>query len=238
MLSNQIVNQKITFQLLILLLVSSICYGQDISRKQPIWWFGLSGGVNKNYDRGTTQILNTDLTIPAAFHKGQGVRPYASILMEYRPNPLLGLQLNVAFDHRGSKFEEVIAPCNCLATLTSNLTYVVIEPSLRYAPFKSAFYVFMGPTFSFNIDKSFTYTQLNQEDVSADMSEINDNVFGFQLGTGLDIPVSKKNSQAQMTISPFVSFQSDVFQAPRKIENWSIYSVRGGIALKFGSIRN
>jgi hypothetical protein len=38
-----------------------------------------------------------------------------------------------------------------------------------------------------------------------------------------------------MTLSPFASFQTNLGQEPRKIENWSIYTVRAGIALKFGT---
>jgi hypothetical protein len=32
-----------------------------------------------------------------------------------------------------------------------------LEPSLRFAPFKSNFYLYGGPRLAFNLDKSFTY---------------------------------------------------------------------------------
>jgi outer membrane protein OmpA-like peptidoglycan-associated protein len=40
-----------------------------------------------------------------------------------------------------------------------------------------------------------------------------------------------------MTISPFASFQTDYFDAPRSVETWTIYSVRAGVALKFGTVK-
>jgi hypothetical protein len=38
-----------------------------------------------------------------------------------------------------------------------------------------------------------------------------------------------------MTLSPFASFQTDLINSPRKIESWSIYTIRAGVALKFGT---
>ena len=61
--------------------------------------------------------------------------------------------LNVAYDNRGGKFDDVMAPCNCPATLSTNISYIAIEPSLRLAPFGSSFYIFAGPTVSFNVTK-------------------------------------------------------------------------------------
>src|SRR6185295_11221466 len=40
---------------------------------RPNWWFGVAAGANFNFFRGTTQQLNSDLTVPAAFHHGKGL---------------------------------------------------------------------------------------------------------------------------------------------------------------------
>src|SRR6187402_2476185 len=77
---------------------------------QPTWWFGLSGAANFNFYDGTTQTLNSSLIAPTALHKGRGVRPYGSILVEYRPAGAWGAMLNVGYDGRGAKFNEVVAP--------------------------------------------------------------------------------------------------------------------------------
>lgn len=227
--------QKFAFVFLVMILAGITGHTQIVKRVQPAWWFGVSGAANFNTFRGTTQVLNNSLTIPAAFHKGQGIKPYASVLAEYRPGKVWGGMLNVAYDNRGGKFDEVMAPCNCPANLTTNIGYVVIEPSLRIAPFSNAFYIFAGPTIAFNVAKRFEYTQLRQPDTKADWSELRSTVFAAQAGLGIDIPVSKKTAETQMTLSPFASFQTDMINSPRKIESWSVYTIRAGVALKFGT---
>src|SRR6202043_2214074 len=97
----------------------------------PTWWFGVSGAANLNFYDGTTQRLDNSLIVPTAFHKGHGVRPYGSLLMEYRPGRIWGFILNVGYDNRGAKLDNVMAPCNCPATLKTDISYVSIEPSLR-----------------------------------------------------------------------------------------------------------
>lgn len=236
MLQNHITKQKITIIFLMLIFAVTSGYSQDVKRIQPKWWFGESLAANFNYYDGTTQMLNNNLAVPTAFHKAYGVKPYASFLIEYRPNKLIGLMLNIAYDNRGAAFTGVtVAPCNCLATLATNLSYVSFEPSIRLAPFKSAFYVFAGPTIGMNITKEFTYTQQKQTDTKADWSNINKTVISAQAGAGIDIPLSKKASRTQMELSPFVSFQTDLGQSPRSVESWAIYTLRAGIALKFGT---
>lgn len=227
--------QKFTFILMMLIFGAVTTQAQNQERVQPIWWFGESGAANINYYRGTTQMINSNLTVPSAFHKGDAVRPYASLLTEYRPNKTWGGMLNVAYDNRGGKFDEVQAPCGCSADLSTNLSYITVEPSLRLAPFSSAFYIFAGPTVSFNISKAFTYDQEKQTEKRGDWSDIRKTVFSAQAGAGFDIPLSAKMSATQMTLSPFISFQTDLGQAPRTIESWSIYTLRAGIALKFGT---
>ena len=234
MLLNRTIIRKFFTLSLVLFTISASTQAQKTKRVQPVWWFGESGAANLNYYRGTTQTLNSTTTAPTAFNKGKGLKPYASLLMEYRPNKTLGGMLNVAFDNRGGKFNTVIAPCNCPAELSTNLSYVTIEPSLRLAPFSNAFYLFAGPTISFNVAKTFTYKQAKQPNVRADFGDIRKTVFSAQAGAGIDIPVSARTSATQMTISPFVSYQTNLGKGPRSVDSWSIYTVRAGIALKFG----
>lgn len=234
MLPSHTKKQRSTLLLLVLLAATAV-QAQPVKRVQPKWWFGQSIAANFNTYRGTTQKLNQSLTVPTAFHEGKGVRPYVSLLTEYRPNKVAGFMLNIAWDNRGGHFNTVIAPCNCPADLSTKISYLAIEPSLRIAPFASAFYIFAGPTFSVNLSKEFYYTQLKQPDTKGDWSDINKTVFSGQAGAGIDIPISKKTSETQMTLSPFASFQTDFGHEPRKIESWSFYTVRAGLALKFGT---
>ena len=237
MLQFHISKKKFAIIFLMLIFAGVAGNAQKIKRTQPVWWFGESAAANFNYYRGTTQMLNNNLTVPAAFHKGDGLKPYLSLLTEYRPNKVLGGMLNIAYDNRGGKFDRVVAPCNCAADLSTNISYVTVEPSLRIAPFANAFYIFAGPTLSFNVSKAFTYTQEKQTDTRGDWSDIHKTVFSGQAGAGIDIPLSARTSATQMTVSPFVSFLTDFGHEPRSVESWSFYTVRAGIALKFGTSR-
>jgi outer membrane protein OmpA-like peptidoglycan-associated protein len=230
--------QKFAVIFMLIIFAGLTGHTQQVTTKaanpQPTWWFGTSGAANFNNYRGTTQMLNPGLTVPTAFHKGDGIKPYLSLLTEYRPNKVLGGMLNVAYDNRGGQFDGVIAPCNCPADLSTNISYVTVEPSLRIAPFASAFYLFAGPTLSFNVSKAFSYTQEKQTDTKGEWSDLQSTLFSAQAGAGIDIPVSAASRATQTTISPFVSFLTDFGHDPRKVESWSVYTVRAGIALKFG----
>jgi len=198
------------------------------------WWFGVSGAGNLNYYRGTTQRLDKDYFVPAAFHKGTSFRPYGSLFLEYNTDKIFGFMLNAGYDGRGGKFDDVIAPCNCPATLETNLSYITIEPSLRINAGKSKFYFFAGPRVAFNLQKDYEYTQLKQPDRDGEFSAINQTIFSGQVGAGYDYLISAPNSSTDVVLSPFISFHPYFGQDPRTVESWSVSTVRTGIALKFG----
>ena len=61
---------------------------------KPTWWFGIAAGGNLNFYRGTTQELNSDLTVPTAFNRGGGLGLYLAPLVEFhRPDSRLGVML-------------------------------------------------------------------------------------------------------------------------------------------------
>ncbi|MCC8426434.1 outer membrane beta-barrel protein [Mucilaginibacter sp. UR6-11] len=201
---------------------------------QPTWWFGVSGAANANWYDGTTQTLNNSLVVPTAFHKAFGIRPYASLLVEYRPTRIWGIMLNVAYDARGAKYKDVIAPCNCLATLHTDINYVSVEPSLRLGFNTTDLYFFAGPRVAYNIKNDFSYTQVNQPNTSGTLSDTKKIQVSGQIGMGYDIMLSKATSVTKVSLSPFVSYQPYFGQEPRSIESMSIQTVRLGMALKFG----
>jgi len=235
MLQNYKITQKSIFLFLVMIFAGTNTQAQVVKRVHPNWWWGFSGAANFNTYRGLTQQLTSSLSVPTAFRNGNDRRPYGSLLMEYRKSDVIGFMLNVGFDNRGGKFDQVMAPCNCPANLSTNLSYAVIEPSLRIAPFSNAFYLFAGPTIGINISKSFIYDQDKVDQLRGELSDVRKTLFGAQAGLGFDIPLSRKESETQMTLSPFGSFQTDLLQSPRTIESWSIYTIRAGIALKFGT---
>ncbi|RWY47851.1 OmpA family protein [Mucilaginibacter gilvus] len=227
---NKIIPKAIIFLLMVIMAGTTV----KAQTTQPTWWFGVSGAANFNIYNGTTQHLTNSLTAPTAFHKGNGVRPYGSILMEYRPKSVLGLMLNVAYDGRGGKFKDVVAPCNCPATLGTSASYVAIEPSIRLGIPSSGLYFFAGPRVAFNVNSDFAYTQLKQPNTNGEFSAMRKSLVSGQVGLGYDIMTSSAASTTKVSISPFVSFHPYFGQDPRSIESWNISTVRAGIALKFG----
>ena len=229
---------------LILTGLQTTLQAQEVQFTKPTWYFGVAGGANFNFYRGTTQELNSGFTVPSAFHDGNGVGLYVAPLIEFhRPDTRLGFMLQAGYDSRKGKFNEVMTPCNCPADLNTDLSYLTIEPSLRFAPFNSNFYLYAGPRFAFNTAKSFTYkqginpaypAQIPNADVNGDFSNVNDNLISMQIGAGYDIALSSQSKKTQFFLSPFVSFQPYYGQDPRTVESWNVTTVRAGLALKLG----
>ena len=217
---------------------------QETTYSQSSFRFGIAAGANFNFYRGSTQMLNPTFTAPVAFNYADGADFFIAPLIEYvHPTSNLGVSLQVGYDGRQSAFNQEITPCNCPADLTTKLRYITVEPTLRFAPFGSGFYLFGGPRMAFNIEKSFTYSlginpdlpdQLPTPDVKGDLSNVTPTLVSMQIGAGFDIPLSTAAYPMQAIFSPFVSFQPYFGQKPRSVETWNITTLRVGAALKFG----
>lgn len=215
---------------------------------KPSWFFGVAGGANFNFYRGSTQQLNASFTSPKTFHDGFGAGLFIAPLLEYRPaDSRWGVMLQAGYDNRRGKFDQVLTDCDCPADLKANMSYITIEPSLRFAPFKSNFYLYGGPRLAFNMDKSFTYQlgvnpaypdQTANAAVKGDFDNVEKTLISMQIGAGYDIPLSSDSNKTQFVLSPFVSFQPYFGQNPRSTETWNNTTVRAGVALKFGQGQN
>lgn len=235
---------KMVLSVLILTGSQTLLEAQESRFTRPSWWIGGAAGANFNFYRGSTQQLNSDFTSPVAFHDGVGTGLYFAPLVEFHPpGSVLGITLQVGYDSRRSSFDQKTTPCNCPADLSTNLSYITVEPNLRLAPFQSGFYLFGGPRLAFNYEKSFTYKlginpdfpdQAPTPDVKGDLSNIAATLVSMQIGAGYDIQLSSQNYQTQAVLSPFVSFQPYFGQSPRTIETWNVTTLRIGAALKFG----
>lgn len=206
----------------------------EAQTSKPIWWFGISGAANFNFYDGTTQRMNNSLFVPTAFHKGNGIKPFGSFLMEYRPGPVWGAMLNIGYDGRGGKFDDVMAPCDCPATLETDLSYLTIEPNLRLGSPTSNFYFFAGPRVAVNMNKDFSYTQEKQTDTDGEFSAIRKTLLSGQVGMGYDFQISSPDNVNKAVLSPFVSYHPYFGQDTRTIESWTVSTLRTGVALKFG----
>jgi outer membrane protein OmpA-like peptidoglycan-associated protein len=211
---------------------------------KPTWYFGLAGAANFNFYDGSTQQLNAAFTPPTTFHKGSGIGLFLAPSIEFhKPNTRFGFILQAGLDNRSGQFDQQLTDCNCAADLSTNLSYITVEPSLRFAPTKGNFYVYGGPRLAFNISKAFTYqqgvnpaypNQVAPANVKGDFSAVRNTILSMQVGAGYDIPLSKNTSKTQLVLSPFVAFQPYFGQKPRSIETWNLTTVRAGIVLKFG----
>ena len=217
---------------------------QALKYTKPSWFFGIAGGANFNFYRGSTQQLNAGFTAPAAFHDGNGTGLYIAPLLEYHsPDSIWGFMFQAGYDSRKGSFDQIKTACDCPADLKTNLSYITVEPSLRLAPFKSNFYLYGGPRLAFNMDKSFTYQlginpafpdQTPSPAVTGDFSDVKKTIVSMQIGAGYDIPLSSDSNKTQFVLSPFVAFQPYFGQNPRSTETWNITTIRAGVALKFG----
>ncbi|WMN12286.1 OmpA family protein [Marivirga salinae] len=211
---------------------------------KPSLWFGVAGGGNFNFYRGTTQELNADLTTPTAFRHGNGLGLFLAPSIEYyKPGSKFGVIFQAGYDSRKGTFDQVVTPCDCPADLKTNLGYITVEPSLRFAPFKSGFYLFGGPRLAYNLSKDFTYQQgVNPNFPSeatpaaeeGEFSDVKSMLLSMQIGAGYDIELSSQNRQTQFVLSPFASFHPYFGQNPRSIETWNNTTLRAGIVLKIG----
>nr|MBS0037151.1 OmpA family protein [Saprospiraceae bacterium] len=221
---------------------------QEFEYAKPTIWFGGAAGANFNFNRGSTQKLDASFTSPTAFHDGNTVGLYFAPLIEYHSPSGIGAMLQVGYDSRNSTFDQQRTVCDVPADLSTKLTYISVEPSLRLAPFDNGFYLYGGPRIAFNLHKEFTYElginpefpdQLPTPDVTGDLSDVNSTIISMQIGAGYDIPLNSQNNQTQLMISPFVSFHPSFGQNPRSTETWNITTVRVGTAVKFGNgVRN
>lgn len=215
-----------------------------VTYTKPSWFFGVAGGANFNFYRGSTRQLNAAFTPPVTFHDGDGTGLFVAPLLEFhRPDSRWGFMLQAGYDSRKGSFDQQKTACDCPADLSTDVSYITVEPSLRFAPFKSNFYLYGGPRLAFNMDKSFTYELginpafPNQEatpNVEGDFNNIEKTIISMQIGAGYDIPLSSQNNKTQFVLSPFVAFQPYFGQNPRATETWNITTVRAGVALKFG----
>ena len=219
---------------------------EESDRVQPTWWLGLSAADNLNFYSGTAQVLNPALTTPAPFHKGFGNGLYIAPHIEYRHDSIWGGMLEAGYDSRRGSFDHVICPCGQNSTLSTTLSYISIEPSLRVAPFAGRFFLYAGPRLAFNWapelvtannrrEKTFKYRQDYVPSTTAEFSSMRNTIFSGQIGLGYDIPLASSLNQTQLDLSPFISYQPYFGQKVRSTENWSVSTLRIGATLKFGT---
>jgi outer membrane protein OmpA-like peptidoglycan-associated protein len=229
---------------LIIVGIESPLKAQEVQYSKPSWYFGAAGGANFNFYDGSTQELNSNFTPATTFHEGMGVGLFLAPSIEYyKPTSRFGFILQAGLDSRRGTFDQQLTDCNCPGDLSTELSYITIEPSLRFAPTKGNFYLYGGPRIAFNQNKAFTYQQgINPDfsdqvapaDVEGDFSHIEKTIISMQVGAGYDIQLFQPAGKTQLVLSPFVTFHPYFGQNPRSKETWNLTTIRTGIVLKLG----
>ena len=240
--------KSLMLALTILIGIQTSLKAQEVQFTKPSWWFGVAGAANFNFSQGSTQNLDGSFAVPTTFHDAYGVGIYAAPLIEFHaPGSHWGMMLQAGYDSRRSKFNQVITPCHCPADLSTDLSYLTVEPSLRYTPFGSNFYLYGGPRFAYAITQAYTYKlginpafpdQTPTPDVTGDFSNVNKMQLSMQVGAGYDIALTSLHQRMQWVLSPFVSYHPYFGQDPRTVETWNMTTVRAGAALKLGRGHN
>src|SRR5213593_2997642 len=106
---------------------------------EPEWWYGGALGANFNYYGGEVRALNAGTLTPAPFSKGAGTGLYLAPLIEFHPDPVWGGMLHLGYDSRRGSWDDVSSG-GSTTTLSTSLSYLSLEPSLRVAPFSSPVY--------------------------------------------------------------------------------------------------
>jgi outer membrane protein OmpA-like peptidoglycan-associated protein len=217
---------------------------------EPVWWFGLTGAANLNLYEGTTQRLNGTFITPEPFHKGFGLGAYIAPTLEYRPDDYSGGMLQIGYDDRRGRFNDIMCPCDETATLSAQPAYLSLEPSLRWHPFGSGrtggFHMFAGPRVALlwgplHEVKQFDFRREGSAPVQRDFSVMRGLVYSAQIGVGHDIDLTgllNSNNLTRLHLAPFASYQPHYGQDPRDtdrdVEWWALSTVRIGAVLKFG----
>jgi hypothetical protein len=177
--------------------IQSPVQAQEVEYSRPSWYFGVAGGANFNFYEGSTYKLNDAFTPPVTFHKGSGIGLFLAPSIEYyKPDTRFGFILQAGLDSRRGDFDQQFTDCDCPADLETDLSYITVEPSLRFAPTKGNFYLYAGPRFAFNQNKAFVYQQaINPDypnsvapaDVEGDFSDVEKTIISGQIGMGYDM---------------------------------------------------
>jgi outer membrane protein OmpA-like peptidoglycan-associated protein len=221
---------KMRYVTMAFLLTGTTLYSQEVGIR-PEWWFG--GGLGLNYNMYSSDIkkLNGSAPLlPLSFTKGSGAGLQLGLLVEYRPTATWGGSLGLGFDSRSGSFDDIQS--GGTHTLATSLSYLTLEPNLRFTPFESGLYLFAGPRLGFNLSKSFEYTGPGISR-SEDWSDVRGVNIGGQIGAGYDIPLTSPDAEWQIVLAPRASLHFG--QGVRSVEEWSVTTLRLGVDVKFAT---
>jgi hypothetical protein len=212
--------------------------------------FGFYGGANYNFvGAGAQRLTKIDggptFTQPQ-LNDGTGIGFYFGAMGEYNSNDILGAALKLSVDDRSATLED---PDNG-RKFSTRLTYVTIEPMMRFNMIAPGFHVSVGPQLAVNLAADYDYTPSTDDEITQPLKgepleNMNNVAFGIGGDFAYDINLSRDNiGPTKWYLTPFIGASYIVDQKKSDFPNnqdtfddtWSTVSVRAGLGVKFGAV--
>lgn len=224
-------------------------YAQEPADNAPIR-FGFYGGANYNLvGAGAQRLTKIDggptFTQPQ-LNDGHGVGFYFGAIGEYNSNDILGAALKLSVDDRSA----VLTDPDNGRKFSTRLTYVTIEPLIRFNMLASGFHVSVGPQLAINLAADYDYTPAVDDEVTAPLkgeplNNMNNVAFGIGGDFAYDLNmVNNSYEKTKWYLTPFIGASYIVDQKKSDFPNnqdtfddtWSTVTIRAGIGVKFGAV--
>lgn len=208
--------------------------------------FGVFVGVNYNSaglgGEAGTSIPGVTIPTTADLSDGQGIGPYAGIMLEYNPAPeqFLGLQTRFGYDNRRVTIEDA----NGNGEVEASIAYWAIEPGLRFNLGGNDMHLMLGPGFHVLAANDFDFRIPGGDQVEdLENGRLNDLAVSLWGGFGFDIPLGEMSARGtRWYLTPFVEGSWLLNQLKTGVaagndnldDTWSTVTIRGGLQLKYG----
>ena len=192
--------------------------------------FGLVAGLN--YNSASLDTIGIFGYAPGSLHPlgvdaGSGLGPYLGLMYEYAPG-MFGFHIRATYDDRSASFGDS-------AEVDATVRYLSLEPALRVELGSPNFHALVGPSLNLLISNGLNYPTLGGITAETDLDTASNTTWGLWGGLGYDIELSRNNANGTAWyLTPFVSAHWMPGQVDNEIQDWSTFTVRGGVQLKFG----
>lgn len=210
--------------------------------------FGFYGGANYNFvgagAMNLARLTDEYSFIQKDLNDGTGMAPYFGAIGEYTTGELLGAALRLSVDVRTAQLEDEDG-----RVFTSRLSYVTVEPGMRFNLGVPELSLSAGPAFAVNLTGKYDYDPGSGDNLPQVQGEringINNVAYGIWGDIGYDIGLGSDDAATQVYISPFLGVnwltdqrKSDLIDTQDERDDvWSTVTVRGGLQVKFGVVQ-
>ncbi len=211
--------------------------------------FGFYGGANYNLVGAgavnLTRISNGTNFVEPQLNDGSGIAPYFGAIGEYNSGEVLGAALRLSVDFRNAEMEDDQG-----RKFAVNMSYVTIEPGMRFNLGMPEFSFSAGPALAVNLAAKYDYEPSSSDEIDENiedktLSGVNNVAFGIWGDLGYDINLSDEDAASRWYLSPFlgVSWITDQKKTDfpelqdERDDVWSTVSIRGGVQVKFGAVQ-